>query len=233
MKSPLCVLAGLCLLMLPLPRAGAQVDFSGSVALQSEYRYRGQTPGDSGPVPQLTLNLDDASCWYAGGFASGVNISDVDGYKLQAYAGYARRLSSGYSWEAGCSHIAYTLAHIYDFNECYGGLSGERFSSRLSYSPRYLGYPSRTLYGEVSLFYPVHPRFNLIAHAGLLYNLGNGAWPGIPYTSRYDARLGVSIPFGNMTLQIAREHSQDDGRRYPFHPVHPAKAWTLGATYAF
>jgi hypothetical protein len=162
-----------------------------------------------------------------------VTIGELDGYKTQIYAGYARRLRSGMSWELGCSHIGYTQVHVNDFQECYGGLSGERFSTRLYYSPRYLGYPARTLYGEVSLFYPIHPSFNLVGHVGLLHNLSNGVWPGIPRHSRYDARLGVSIPFGNWTLQVAREHGQDDGNRYNAYPVHPAKNWSMGATYSF
>ncbi|WP_371875581.1 TorF family putative porin [Duganella aceris] len=231
MSPPLRALA--CLLLLPPLYAGAQVDLTGSVSLQSEYRYRGQTPGGHGAVPQLTLNLDGAGGWYLGGFASAVTIGDLDGYKLQGYAGYAQRLRSGWSWELGCSHIGYTQLHVNDFQECYGGLSGERFSSRLYYAPRYLGYPARVLYGEVNLFYPIHPSFNLIAHAGLLHSLSAGVWPGIPANSRYDARLGVSIPFGDWTLQVAREHGQDDGMRYRAYPVHPSKAWSMSATYSF
>lgn len=211
----------------------AQIDVSGSVALQSTYNFRGQTPGDNNPSPQLTLNLDSASGWYLGGFAGGMHIGDNYGYKLQAYAGYARRLSSSLSWDAGCSRIAYSQSHINDFNECYAGLSGERTSGRLSYAPRYFGSPVRVLYGEISTFYPIHPRFNLIGHAGLLYNLSDGVWPGVPAHTRYDVKLGVAIPFGNWTLQLAREHCPDDGLRYYGYPVHPAKAWTMGASYAF
>lgn len=217
-------------------QAWAQADLSGSVGLQSAYHYRGQAPGDSGLVPQLTLNLDGAGGWYVGGYASGVRIGGLNGYKVQAYAGYARRLGSGssWSWEAGCSHVGYTQLHVNDFQECYGGLSGERFSTRLYYAPRYLGYPARTLYGEVSLFYPLHPRVNLIAHAGLLHNLGDGSWPGVPANSRYDARLGVGISLAaNWTLQLAREQGQDDGKRYLYYPVRPAKTWSAGVSYAF
>jgi uncharacterized protein (TIGR02001 family) len=230
---PVRALACLLLALLTPASARAQVDLSGSVALQSEYRYRGQTPGDGGLSPQLTLNLDGAGGWYLGGYASGVKVGAVRGYKVQAYAGYAQRMRSGWSWEAGCSHIGYTKLHVNDFQECYGGLSGERFSTRLYYAPRYLGYPARTLYGEIGVFYPLHPRLNLIAHAGLLHNLSNGTWPGIPANSRYDARLGVSIPFGDWTLQLAREQGQDDGKRYMYYPVHPSKRWSAGVTYAF
>jgi uncharacterized protein (TIGR02001 family) len=224
------VVALLCYL---LPQARAQVDVSGSLAVQSEYRYRGQSPGDSGPVPQLTINVDHISGWYLGGFASTLRIGDNRGYKVQAYAGYAQRLASGMSWEAGCSHIGYTQVHINDFQECYGGLSGERLSTRLYYAPRYFGYAAHVLYGEANYFYPLGERINLIAHGGLLYNLSSGAWPGVPRRSRYDIRLGIAVPIGNWTLQAAREHSPDDGTRYTTYPVHPAKDWTFGASYAF
>lgn len=221
------------LALLPLHSAMAQVELSGSVALQSEYRYRGQSPGNSGAVPQLTLNLDSASGWYLGGFASAVTIGEQTGYKLQGYAGFAQRLRSGWSWELGCSHTAYTQLHTNDFHECYGGLSGERFSGRLYYAPRYLGYPAQTVYAEANFFYPLHPSVNLIAHAGLLRNLSKGVWPGIPATSRYDARLGISVPLGDWTLQLAREQGQDDGMRYSWYPLHPSKSWSMSASYAF
>ena len=225
-----------CLAILPLlpwRPAMAQNDFSGSVALQSDYRYRGQSLGDGKPVPQLTLNLDNASGWYGGLFASGSSMGELRGVKLQAYAGYALRLRSGWSVEAGCSRSSYTQLHFADFNECYVGASGERVTTRLYYSPRYLGHKNRTLYGEANLFYPVHSSLNLIAHAGLMYKLSGMEWPGIPDHSRYDLRLGASVPFGNWTVQLAREQTQDDGVRYNHYPARPARAWVLGATYSF
>jgi uncharacterized protein (TIGR02001 family) len=230
--SPAASLAALLAALTATP-AAAQIDISGSVALQSSYTYRGQAAGEGAPSPQLALNLDSASGWYAGGFASGMHIGDNYGYKLQGYAGYADRLTSSLSWDAGCNQISYTQSHFNDFHECYAGLNGERTSTRLSYAPRYFGFRARVLYGEISTFYPIHPRFNLIAHAGVLYNLSDGVWPGIPARSRYDVKLGVAIPYNNWTLQLAREHSSDDGLRYHSYPVHPAKAWTAGLSYAF
>ena len=215
------------------PCASAQLDITGSVAVQSEYRYRGQNPGKGGAVPQATVNIDTDRGWYGGAFASAMTIGDLDGYKLQGYAGYAQRLRSGGSWELGCSGITYTQAHGNDFSECYGGLNVERGSARLYYSPKYLGYDARVLYGELNAFYPVHPRFNLVGHIGLLRNLSGGYFPGIPASSRYDVRIGIGIPFGRYTLQVAREHVQDDGRRYTMYPVHPPRQWSLGLSYAF
>lgn len=234
MTSRAAALALLAILpVLPWRPALAQTDVSGSVALQSDYRYRGQSLGDGRPAPQFTLNLDHVSGWYGGLFGSGSSMGEVRGVKLQAYAGYALRLRSGWSVEAGCSRSTYTQVHAADFNECYAGASGERLGTRLYYAPRYLGHRARTLYGEANLFYPVHPRVNLIAHAGLLYTLHGMEWPGIPAHSRYDLRLGASVAVGNWTVQLAREQTQDDGLRYSNYPVRSPRAWVLGASYAF
>lgn len=225
-----------CLALLPLlpwRPAAAQTDFSGSVALQSDYRYRGQSLGDSRPSPQLTLNLDNASGWYGGLYASGTSIGEQRGAKLQAYAGYALRLRSGWSVEAGCSRATYTQLHSGDYNECYAGASGERLTTRLYYAPRYFGGTARAVYGELNLFHPLHPGVNLIAHAGVLRTLRGREWPATPASSRYDFRLGASVPFGNWTVQLAREHARDDGIVYNYVPQRPNQAWVLGASYAF
>jgi len=231
LRATLALLA--ILPLLPWRPALAQTDVSGSVALQSDYRYRGQSLGDGRPVPQFTLNLDHASGWYGGLFGSGVSMAEQHGAKLQAYGGYALRLRSGWSVEAGCSRSTYTQLHDNDFNECYAGASGERVTARLYYAPRYLGHMTRALYGEANLFYPVHPGINLIAHAGLLRTLRGMEWPGVPAHARYDFRLGATFPFGNWTLQLAREQSQDDGQRYNNYPLRPTRAWVLSTTYTF
>ncbi len=231
LRATLALLA--ILPVLPMRPALAQTDISGSVALQSDYRYRGQSLGDDRPSPQLTLNLDHASGWYAGLFASGFSIAEVRGAKLQAYGGYALRLRSGWSVEAGCSRSTYTQLHNNDFNECYAGASGERVTARLYYAPRYLGRMARAWYGEANLFYPLHPGFNLVAHAGLLRTQRGTDWAGMPASSRYDLRLGASIPFGNWTVQLAREQAQDDTLRYNNYLARSPRAWVLGASYAF
>ena len=130
--SAAIAIACLCALA-PPAHAQLDMDISGSVALQSEYRYRGQNPGKGNAVPQVTINVDGVAGWYLGGFASAMTIGDAEGYKLQGYAGYARRLQSGGSWEVGCSRITYTQAHQNDFSECYAGLSFERGSTRIYY----------------------------------------------------------------------------------------------------
>jgi uncharacterized protein (TIGR02001 family) len=234
-------LAALLVFALHLPAAPARaqagdalnLSVSGSASLLSDYRFRGQALSDGQPVPQLALNVDSAGGWYAGGYASGATYGELRGAQLLGYAGYAARLAGGGSWEAGCSSTVFTQWRQADYQECYAGLAGERFSGRLYFAPQYLGRPTRTVYAEANFFYPLHPRLNLSAHAGLLRNLSGGSWAGIPAGSRYDLRLAASIPLGDWSLQLARVQSKADSISYLHYPRRSPRAWVLGASYAF
>lgn len=236
----------LALTLAALPQADAQTAVSGSVNLLSDYRYRGVSLSDGKAAYQLTVNLDHASGWYAGGFASSSTVADSNGVQLIGYGGYAQRLRDGGSWEGGCSRITYTNWHVADYNECYAGLAAERTSGRLSYSPRYLGRDNRTLYAEVNSFYPLTEQFSLTGHAGLLHALSGDA-TAAP-RQRYDARIGISVRAGDWSAQLARSWAQADsapaastpsGPYGPYgaptasRPGRPAHAWVLGANYAF
>ena len=234
----------LALTLAALQQAVAQTAVSGSVSVLSDYRYRGQSLSDDKTAYQLTVNVDHTSGWYAGGFATSANVADTNGAQLIGYAGYAQRLRSGISWEAGCTRTAYTSWHAADYSECYAGLAGERTGGRLYYSPRYLGRDDRTLYAEINTFYPLHEQVNLTGHVGLLHTLSGGAWPGIPASQRYDARIGINLRLGDWSAQLARSYAQAESQpngapAAPYDPppgpryARPAHAWVLGASYAF
>lgn len=228
------------LMLTALTAAHAQTTFSGSAGVLSDYRYRGLSLSDGNAAYQLTLNVDHASGWYGGLFATTATVADREGAQLIAYAGYAQRLRNGASWEAGCTRSSYTSWHFGDYNECYAGLAIERSSARLSYAPRYLGYDNRTLYAELNSYYPLHDNINLTGHAGLLRTLSGIAWPGVPERQRYDLRAGISIRLGDWNAQLARSYTQAESRAAlgvygpagPRYVSSPA-AWIFGATYAF
>src|SRR5512144_21045 len=83
----------------------AAAQLSGTVAAVTDYRYRGVTFSDRRPAAQAGLTYDDASGWYAGAFASTVRLDPpgpaTSNFQAIAYGGYAARLESGVSLEAG------------------------------------------------------------------------------------------------------------------------------------
>ena len=71
------------------------------------------------PAPQLSLAYDAPQGWYAGAFAAPrLALGERTGVtQLVAYGGYARRLASGLSWEAGASSTAFPHAAEYNYRE--------------------------------------------------------------------------------------------------------------------
>lgn len=181
---------------------GAQGQVSGSVSLASEYSARGVSLSDGRPAPQLGLSYDAAAGWYAGVFAAPrlTVAGRPDVTKLVAYGGYARRLPSGLSWEAGASSTSFTHLSAYNYREIFFGLASERLSGRLYLAPAYYGYRGRAAYFELTAFHPISERVKLIAHAGVLHGLKG---PAADTRDRVDMRLAVSYDAGQVNVQLA------------------------------
>ncbi len=176
--------------------ASAQV--SGSVSLLSNYIYRGVSLSDGNPEAQLNLNADFDSGWFAGAFATPVDLPSTHGQAI-AYGGYARQLTSDVSWEAGLSETAYTGGGSRNYAEMFVGLSSERLNGRLYYSPDYLGQSVHSLYGELNFNLPLTQGLRLIAHGGYL-SLPRQGEDNVS-ASHGDTRVGLAYHSGDWNLQ--------------------------------
>ena len=216
------------------PAALAQL--SGSLAVLSDYRFRGRSLSDNKATAQLTLNYDRDDGWYAGAMAARAKLEDSPSAQLVAYGGYAQRLPGGMGWEAGATQTVFTGASAANYFEAYAGLSGEQVSARLYYSPRYFGSSTRTVYAEANGFLRLGATLRLVGHAGLLRALG-GEGVGTVSGQRYDYRLGLAAQLGDIDLQLARVTGI--ARRYPAYGGYPAyagprpRAVVLSASYSF
>jgi uncharacterized protein (TIGR02001 family) len=181
--------------MLALPAAHGQA--SASIAIASEYSVRGVSLSDGRPAPQLSLAYDAPQGWFAGAFAAPrLALGERrDVTQLVAYGGFARRLASGLSWEAGASNIAFLHGAEYNYREVWAGIASDRLNARLSLAPAYYGYGGRVVYAELNGFYPLRERVKLIGHAGVLH--------GLHGRDRMDLRLAIGIDLGECNLQLA------------------------------
>lgn len=198
----------------------AHAQASASVSLASEYSVRGVSLSDGRAAAQLSVAYDAAQGWYAGAFAAPrLTLGGRSGVtQLIAYGGYARRLASGLSWDAGASGTSFQHAAEYNFREIYAGLAADRVSARLYFAPFYYGYGGHVAYGEVNGFYPLRERIKLVAHIGALRG---------PAAKRVDLRLAIGYDAGDCNVQLAwlRNSRRDDA---------PApRALSLSATYSF
>jgi len=221
--------------VLGAPAAWAQ--FSGSVAVLSDYRFRGLSLSDNSATPQLTMNYDSDAGWYAGAMASHATLEESGTAQLIAYGGYAQRLPGGLGWEAGATQTVFTRVSADNYLEAYVGVSGEQVSARLYYSPRYFGRPAQTLYAEANGFLRLGETLRLVAHIGLLRALGGEDNIGPLSGHRYDYRLGLATRLGDIDLQLAR--ATRAAYRYPSYPGYPPyqgrqpHAFVLSASYSF
>ncbi len=174
----------------------------GSVALLSDYRYRGMSLSQEKPTGRLSAAYDDPGGWFAG-----ASLAQVMLYRprwqvqLLGYAGYAGRLSERFGWEAGATAVHFGADSRYDYREAFAGLSGERWNARLHYSPDYFGSGARTGYGEVNVGLPLSPLVRVTGHAGALVRVG--ATPVEGGRTSLDGSLGLAVARDAWEAQIA------------------------------
>ena len=205
------VLRGVAAFLLCACASGAGAQLSGTLSAVSDYRYRGVTFSDRKPAAQAGLAYDDATGWYAGAFGSTVRLAPLGlpDSNLQGivYAGYATRLSSGMSLEAGGDYSAFGGSSDINYGEVFVGGAIENLSARIYFSPRYFGQPTHAAYGEINATQPLSESVSLRLHAGLLryrYDNPYGALYGIePFRNVMDGRIGLRADLDMVQLELA------------------------------
>ncbi|MBF6024168.1 TorF family putative porin [Lysobacter niastensis] len=222
-----------------LSAGAACAQVSARVAVASDYRFRGVSLSDERPAVQATLAYDHSDGWYAGVFASSVRIEPDSGTQVQwlPYAGYARRLPSGLSWDVGAQYAMFTGNADYDYPELHAGLTSEHMSARVHYAPRYFGVPAHVVYVEIDGAYPVGARMRLLAHAGWLRRGDAGEYDEYLERHRFDARLGAGMAWSGADLQLAWVYAEGQSGRFPLYLACPGcgdhGGWVLSVSYAW
>lgn len=186
--------------------SGASAQISGTVSVVSDYRYRGITLSEQKPAAQLGVTYDDPAGWYAGVFGSTVRLAPPAGpsFQAMAFAGFASRLPSGISLEAGGDYSAFTGAGSDDYGEIFLGVATENLSARIYYSPRYYGQSANAVYAEINGALPLGDRVRLLVHVGYLSTRAGYGYPGSPSDQHVvDARIGLGAVFDLIQVELA------------------------------
>jgi uncharacterized protein (TIGR02001 family) len=181
--------------LLAPPCALAQT--SADLSVVSEYTVRGISLGRN-PAVQLRVDHDFDGGWYAGTFASPIDLYGRGQGLLIVYGGRALPLTTRLSWDAGVTRTIYLRNHEADYHEFYAGLTYDRVNARVSYSPAYYG-GGRTVYLDLNGGIPLGERVALALHAGLLHPLDtNYHWGD---EDRADLRATLAYDKGDWRLQ--------------------------------
>jgi len=235
------VLRGVGTLLLCACANGAAAQVSGTLSAVSDYRYRGVTFSDRNPALQAGIAYDAPPGWYAGLFGSTVRLapplSPIAHFQAIAYAGYAIRLPSGVSVEAGGAHSAFSGNRSLDYGEVFLGAATENASARIYYSPKYFGQSSSAVYGEINGSPQIVDRVRLLLHAGMLqhrYTSPYGTLYGVEPTSQvFDARIGVRIDLDLVQLEIAWVGVSNHSAAYLFTGRNTPNGVVVALSHAF
>jgi uncharacterized protein (TIGR02001 family) len=185
-----------------LSGAVADAQVSGSVAVVSDYRFRGVTLSDESPAVQAALLYDHASGVYVGGFASTVRlVPDGDrGFQGLGQVGYALRGPGQVSWDIGALYTDFSRPRGLGYADLYVGAAGTEWTVRLSYAPRYFGQPYSATYVELNVTPATAGAWSPLLHVGWL---DQHPAPDDGPRSRWDGRIGIAYNFDRMTLQLS------------------------------
>jgi uncharacterized protein (TIGR02001 family) len=182
-------------LVLLLFAGAALADVSATVALVSDYRFRGVSLTDNHPAVQAGATYDHRSGLFAGVFASNVDLyAGGAGIGGQLYGGYAWRWGTGLTSDVGVVRYFFAGAAglgTYDYTEAFAGLTTENFSARLSLTPSYFG-GAQGGYLDLSAAREIGTDWTFVAHAGALVT-GSTTTFGARYSDarQLDFSLGV------------------------------------------
>jgi uncharacterized protein (TIGR02001 family) len=219
------VIAGLLL------ASAARAQLGATVAVDSDYRYRGVSLSDSRPSGRATLNYDAPERWYAGASLTRAALTTVDSYaQVLGYAGWSTPAGDGRNLELGIDASHFSGISGYDFAEAYLGLLAQRWTARVYLAPDYYGRHVDVVYGELDFHVPLDERSRVFAHAGALLPV-RGA-EGEADRTRADLSVGAGIALRGWDLHVAAVGASRGG---PYPAVFSGRraALVMGASLSF
>jgi uncharacterized protein (TIGR02001 family) len=181
----------------------ACAQLSGSVSVLSDYRFRGVSLSSEHPAAQADVNYDFASGWYTGAFFSTVRFDSYPRLHRQVvtYAGYAHRVSSDLSVDAGVSYADLSTGSDFDYLEVHTGVTAAFLNMQLSYAPKYFGQQRAGFYLEMNSGTQLTDSVRIFGHAGALY-----VQPA-PYQNasgtQFDGRIGLRYERDAFNAQLS------------------------------
>ncbi|AFJ03068.1 hypothetical protein, proteobacterial [Methylophaga frappieri] len=180
---------------------------SASVALSSEYIWRGISQTDGDPAISGSFDYAHSSGFYAGVWGSNVDYGDDASAEFDAYLGFAGEFGdSGVGYDIGALRYMFP-GEDYNFNEVYGSLSYSIFSVGIAYSGDTLGSDEDGYYYYADAGYELPFGLNLYGGVGVYDADENTFGPEDSYTHYW---VGVSKDLAGFTFDLSYQDADSD-----------------------
>ena len=214
----------------------ARAQWSGSVSVTNDERWRGRSLSAGRPAMTLSLGYDDRSGVYVDAAATAAALpTGADLVSIGVDAGYALRLRRGIVLDLGLTRREFRGAGSgmrgAGYSEVYLGASGRSLSARILYSPDYLRSGVQTLYGTLDAVARPLPRWRLLGQAGVMAVVRQRPWGDVAGT-QFDYSLGVARQLGKVDARLAWSGGLP-GRDFYRYRDHARQAVTVSAAIGF
>lgn len=185
---------------------------SASVALSTDYVWRGYSQTDEGPAISGSFDYAHSSGFYAGTWASNVDFdtpgSDVDAsMELDIYAGFGGEFGdTGIGYDVGVLRYIYPGEESLDWNEVYGSLSYSYFTVGVAHSGDVYGSSEKGTYYSLGFDYDLPYSVALSAGYGY-YDYDDDVFED----NHQDYRIGLAKDFAGFTFDMTYYDMDDDG----------------------
>jgi uncharacterized protein (TIGR02001 family) len=213
--------------------------WGGSVAITTDYIYRGISQTNERPAAQAGVQIHSPSGWNAGAWGSSVDFGNGAGtaYELDLHAGYAWSLNPNWSAQVGMVHYAYLHDGDtgYDYDEVIASVSfQQRVTASVAWSwntsrrsiSRPAAWERQALAYELSLLQPLHPRWSLSGGVGYydlqdLFDAGYWFWS-----------TGLTFSWQGMQVDLLHIDTTSTATRL-FGPQVTGGRWTAALSWRF
>jgi uncharacterized protein (TIGR02001 family) len=186
--------------------AAAHADWGGSLALLSDYRYRGISFSDLAPAAQARIDWNHARGIFAGALATTIrSADDRNGGSVQAVAGYGRA-GDGWNWSAGVAGYSFPswFRPAGDYAELFARIGRGEAQAGLFVSDNYFDSGARSAYLDVSAAHAVNDSLSLALHLGwLVTGEAKASYWRYQDVNQLDGRFGMLLDLRDVTVELS------------------------------
>jgi uncharacterized protein (TIGR02001 family) len=192
----------LAVTLLTAAMVDARAEVSSTIALSSDYDFRGITQTARDPALSASLDWSGESGVYAGAWASNVDFgagtdSDVE---VDVLAGYRGSISEDAGFDIGGVYYSFwPNGDKVDFGELYAGLSWKALSAKFWYAPDFGNSGDSATYIEANATIPLPEDFDLTLHIG---QSDGDYWDNANNGGYVDYSIGFTKTVGKFALGL-------------------------------